>query len=75
VAQNLRKNNINTEIDLMGRGISKNLAYANSLQIPFVVILGEEEISKNKLKLKNMSTGKEQLVSLDSAIEKIKNKK
>jgi len=43
--------------------IGKALEYANSLQIPYVVFIGSEEIEKKKYKLKNMTTGSEKLLS------------
>ena len=42
---------------------SKALEYANSLKIPFVVFIGQEEVGKKKYKLKNMETGEEKLLS------------
>jgi len=41
----------------------KALEYANSYKIPFVVFIGEEEVKKKKIKIRNMRTGKEKLVS------------
>jgi len=43
----------------------KALDYANSLNIPLVVFLGDEEVKKKKLKLKNMNSGKEKMVSFN----------
>jgi histidyl-tRNA synthetase len=41
----------------------KALEYANSLQIPFAIFIGEEETEKNKFKLKDMKSGDEKLLS------------
>ena len=49
-------------MDLNARGISKNLEYANKLDIPFVAILGEKELKKKEFTLKEMETGKERKV-------------
>lgn len=62
LAQSLRKSNIKTELWL-DKGISKALEYANSLKIPYVIFLGKEEVKKNKVKLRDMKTGKEKMVS------------
>ena len=59
-------------MDLIGRGISKNLDYANKLRIPYVIFIGEEELKKDKLKLRNMKTGEESLLSLNDIIKKFK---
>jgi histidyl-tRNA synthetase len=72
ICEETRKARINTDMDLVGRGISKNLNYANSLGIPFVLFVGEDELKQNKVKLKDMESGKEQLISLKSAIAQIR---
>ena len=41
----------------------KALGYANSLKIPFVILIGKEEVKKGKIKLRDMKTGREKLVS------------
>ncbi|MFA4886712.1 MAG: histidine--tRNA ligase [Candidatus Nanoarchaeia archaeon] len=69
LTQNLRNKGISTDIDLVGRGVSKNLDYANALGIPFVVFVGEDEVKKKKYKLKDMTTGKEQFLTLSSLIK------
>jgi len=64
IAQKLRENNINTDIDLNNKGISKNLDYANKLNIPYVLFIGENELKKKKLKLKDMNSGKERFLTI-----------
>lgn len=71
IAQEFRNNNINTDLDITGRGISKNLNYANSLNIPYVIFVGEEELKKNKLKLKDMKSGKEEFLTQEQIIKKL----
>ncbi len=70
ITNKLRKH-FSTEIDLKGRSIGDQLSYANRLSIPFVVLIGEEEIKSNKISLKNMDTGEQQKMNLDKAIEEI----
>ena len=72
VLNELRKNNINCDIDLLERGISKCLDYANKLEIPYVIFIGEKEIKNNKLKLRSMKSGEEELLSLNELIKKLK---
>lgn len=50
---------IAVEFDLMGRSLSKQLAYVNAKGIPFSIVIGEKEIEQNKGKLRDMKTGKE----------------
>lgn len=72
VVQQLRKAGINADLDLMERGISKNLEFASKQEIPFAILLGPEELKKKKVKLRDMQTGKEQLLTLKQAIERLK---
>jgi histidyl-tRNA synthetase len=72
ISEELRKAGIKTELDLLSRGISKNLAYANSMNIPFTAIVGEQELKQNKIKLRDMKSGKEELLSINEAIKKLK---
>jgi len=53
----------------------KALDYANSNNIPLVIFLGEEEVKKKQVKLKNMSTGKESMINikdLEKELERLK---
>ena len=71
IAQELRKQGISTEIDIMGRNMRKQLDYANSLDIPYVIVIGPKEIKSKKFKLKNMKTGKEEVATPKSIKEKL----
>ena len=72
IATKLREAGLKVDIDLMERGVSKNLDYANSMKIPFVAFVGESELKEEKVKLKDMHLGTEKLVSLDEAYDEIK---
>lgn len=72
LAVKIRKSNINTELWL-DKGISKALEYANSLKIPYVIFLGKEEVKAGKIKLRDMKSGKEKMISEKELIEEIKN--
>jgi len=69
----LRQNNINTEIYLNPeKKLDKQLKYADKKGIPYVLILGEDEIKKNIVKLKDLKTGKQQEIVLKQLIKIIK---
>lgn len=71
IVEKLREAGIKTETDLVGRGPSKNLDYANSLQIPYVLFVGEEEVKKKKYTLRNMKTGKQRKETLKGILKKL----
>jgi histidyl-tRNA synthetase len=62
----LRKAGINAEIYPEAAKMKKQMSYANDNQIAFVVIAGESEIQDNKVSVKNMLTGEQQLVAVDA---------
>ena len=56
----------------MEKGLSKNLDYANQKKIPYVLIIGPDEIKQKKVKLKDMITGVERLMRIDEMIIELK---
>ena len=72
VATFLRNNNIPSEVYLEDKKIKAKFKYADKLQIPFVIVIGEDEIANNVITLKNMKTGEQQTVSIEDVIKIIK---
>ncbi len=72
LATELRNLGINTQVYLDNKKIKAKFKYADKLQIPYVIVIGEDEIAENKVTLKNMQTGEEKKIEFD-AIEIIKN--
>jgi len=72
VASQLRSAGINTEIypDITKK-ISKQFDYANKKQIPFVIVIGGDEMKTGELTLKNMTSGEQTKMNLDSIISKL----
>ncbi len=66
LASNLRKEGINTEVYLNDKKLKAKFKYADKLKIPYVVVIGEDEINTNTVKVKNMNTGDETSVELDA---------
>lgn len=67
----LRKAGIRTEIYPDAVKMKKQMSYANAKQIPFVVLVGENEMNTGKVTLKNMSTGEQMQVGVDEIIEQV----
>lgn len=67
-----REEGIRAEIYPDSAKMKKQMAYANSKNIPFVVLAGESEIADNKFTLKNMTTGEQKLVTADELVEAVK---
>ncbi len=63
LATKLRNARINTEIYLNEKKIKAKFKYADKLEIPYVIVIGEDEIKENVVTIKNMKTGEEVKVS------------
>ena len=49
--------------------MKKQMAYANAKEVPFVAIVGENEMAEGKVMLKNMATGEQSLLTVDELVE------
>ena len=69
IAAKTRNAGISTEIYPDTVKMKKQMAYANAKQIPFVAIIGENEMADGKVMLKDMQTGEQRLVTAEALIE------
>ena len=53
--------------------MKKQMSYANAKSVPFVAIVGENEMNEGKAMLKNMETGEQNLVSVEELIAALRN--
>lgn len=72
IAAQARQAGIRTEVYPDKAKMKKQMSYANAKGIAFVALAGENEIAQQKITLKNMTTGEQQLVSVDELIERVK---
>lgn len=78
LAESLRQEGIRVQIDLMDRSVKAQMKYANKLSIPYVVLLGDDELSQGTISCKDMNTGDQRSFSLADfpvQFKKIYNKK
>jgi len=68
VLRSLRGAAVSADIDLMGRGPSKNLDYANAIRARFAVLVGEAESKRGVVAVKNLDSGEQKEMSLDALI-------
>ena len=66
----VRKAGIRTELYPEPAKMKKQMGYADAKKIPFVAIVGENEMAENKINLKNMLTGEQTLVTIEELIER-----
>ena len=52
--------------------MKKQMSYANTLQVPFVALVGASEMEAQRISLKDMTTGEQTSLTLEEVIEKVK---
>jgi histidyl-tRNA synthetase len=66
IAQNLRKNNITTDVELVGRKLKKILSFADNSGARFVVMVGARDLEEDKITLKDMESGDQEQISIEN---------
>lgn len=68
----LRKEGIKAEVYPDVTKIKKSFEFADKKEIPFVAVLGDDELLNNQISLKDMKNGDQQLISISQLIELLK---
>ena len=74
IATAFREAGIPTDVYYGDKGMKAKMKYANKLYIPFVAIIGEDEIKNNTISIKNMFTGEQKTLSIEEAIKEVTEK-
>ena len=69
ISNTLVKSGICAEVYLEDKKIKAQFKYADRLEIPYVIVIGEDEITNNTITLKNMKEGNQETTTLEKAIE------
>ena len=72
MAYRMRRSGIGCETDLVGRGFRAQMKYANKAGIPFVAVIGTDEMSTGTFALKKMSDGATKEFSMDGDVREWK---
>ncbi len=72
ILSKLRQQNIKSEIFPEDAKIKKQMNYANKKGVPYVLMIGENEISEGKYQLKNMETGEQLALDFDGILAILK---
>lgn len=63
LAAALRQHEYKVEVELSGKKVKKAMEKANRENTPPVIVLGEDEVTQNMYKIKNMQSGKEEVIA------------
>lgn len=72
ILKNLRGQGINAEIYPDTAKMKKQMTYADKKRIPYVALIGENEMTNHTVTLKNMVTGEQESVEINHLYEKLK---
>lgn len=75
LADALREEGVNTEADITGRKLDKQLKTAIKKDIPFIVFVGEEEIKKEVYPFKDTAKAEEQKMSFERIVSVVKDRR
>ena len=66
IVASLRQEGVCAEFDVVGRSVKAQMKYANKIGAKFTLVLGDSELESGAVRLKNMATGEETELPLDS---------
>lgn len=69
IAKQMRADGLTVSVDVFGRSVKAQMKYANKIGAEYVMVLGDAEIEEGKAKLKDMETGEEAEVTLESLVD------
>jgi len=72
ILQQLRNSGIAAELYPSSAKLKKQMSYADNKKIPFVILIGSDEIQSGKLTLKDMRSGEQDKLSVEEIVEKVK---
>lgn len=71
LASKMRDKGKRVLIEMNNRKIKKSFDYANKENIPYVIVIGENEIKENKITIKNMNEGSQEMIDIDEFLGRI----
>ena len=72
ITQILRKEGIKTDVDLNGKKFKKLMNYADKIKKKKIIIIGANDLSENKVTVKDMNSGNQELIDIDNLLAYIK---
>ncbi|MFA5524169.1 MAG: histidine--tRNA ligase [Tissierellales bacterium] len=74
ILTNLRENSISSDKDYLGRSTKAQFKYSDKLDAEYTIVIGDDEVDKGVVTLKNMQTGEQQEIELSNLIVELKSR-
>ncbi|MBR3249343.1 MAG: histidine--tRNA ligase [Clostridia bacterium] len=72
VASILRENGVKVQVNFEDQKLGKKFKYADNIKVEYAIIIGDDEVQNNKISLKNMKTGEQQIINIEEALKLLK---
>lgn len=72
ITQTLRRSGIRCDVDLNNKKFKKLMNYADKIKVPKIIIIGKNDLEEGKVTVKDMESGNQDLVEIDSIVSYLK---
>jgi histidyl-tRNA synthetase len=72
IIKDIRENGISAEMDFLEKSLKAQMRLANKLNVSYVLIIGGEELKLQKVTLKNMANGEQEIININQIVECVK---
>ena len=74
ILKDLRENHISADKDHLDRSLKAQFKYADKLNAKYTIVIGDDELSNDEVKLKNMATSEQTTIKLSEIVTELKNR-
>lgn len=75
IVRTLRSSGISADVDFMTRSVKSQFKFANKRNFKYAIVIGEQEIASNTVKLRDMTNSTETEVKIDDIVKNVKHNK
>lgn len=72
ILKDLRENHISADKDHLDRSLKAQFKYSNKINAKYTIVIGDDELDKDKATLKNMETGDQKLIKISELVEELR---
>ena len=72
IPKDLRENHISADKDHLDRSLKAQFKYSNKINAKYTIVIGDDELDKDKATLKNMETGDQKLIKISELVNELR---
>ncbi|MGP1618877.1 histidine--tRNA ligase [Peptostreptococcus stomatis] len=72
ILKDLRENHISADKDHLDRSLKAQFKYSNKINAKYTIVIGDDELDKDKATLKNMETGDQKLIKISELVNELR---